>query len=93
MLLKGVFANVQPEAVLIEVAEEDAPHVVALGDNHGVLIVERTEVGKGGAKHRVGRYVAAAAGLVKVFQPGLDGRNVAQDAVLRQERQHAAKRV
>ena len=93
MLLKGVFANVQPEAVLIQVAEEDAPHIVALGDNHGVLVVERAEVGKGRTKHRVGRYVAAAAGLVKVFQPGLNGRDVAQDAVLRQERQHAAESV
>ena len=92
MLLEGVFEDVQLQR-LVEVLEEDAAQVVALGDDDGVLVAQVAEAGKGGAEHRVGGDVAEAALFVEPFQSGLDGGDVADDAVLGQDGQHLAEGV
>ena len=65
----------------VEVAEKDAAHVVAFGDDDGVLVAEGPEVGEGGTEHGVGRYVAHAGLFVKLLEAGLHGGDVAEDAV------------
>lgn len=79
MFVEGVLMNVQSEAA-VEVEEEDAAHVVAFADDDGILCRERAEVGEGGAKHRVRRYVAHAGGFVEGFEISLHATDVAKDA-------------
>ena len=83
VLLEGVLVDVQPQT-LIEVLEEDAPHVVALADDDGVLLRELLQVGEGGAEHGVRRDVAHARLLVELPEVGLHRGDVADDALLRQ---------
>ena len=90
MFLKGVLEDVQLQR-LVEVLEEDASQVVALGDDDGVLVAQVAEAGEGGAEHGVGGDVAEAALFVEPFQSGLDGGDVADDAVLGQDGQHLAE--
>ena len=52
VLLEGVLIDVKTE-LLVEVLEEDAPHVVALADDDGVLLGELLQVGKRGSEHGV----------------------------------------
>ena len=92
MFFKGVLEDVQLQR-LVEVLEEDAAQVVALGDDDGVLVAQVAEAGEGGAEHGVGGDVAEAALFVEPFQPGLDGGDVADDAVLGQDGQHLAEGV
>ena len=92
VLFEGVFADVEAQP-LVEVFEEDAAHVVAFGDDDGVLRTQRTEVGKGGTKHRVGGHVAVAARLVEGLQARLDRSDVAQDAVVGNQRKNLAEYV
>ena len=83
VLLEGVLVDVQPE-LLVEVLEEDAPHVVALADDDGILLAELLEVGEGGAEHRVGGDVAHTRRFVKFFHIRLHAGDVADDALLGQ---------
>lgn len=83
MLAESVLAHVKPKAG-IEVAEEDAAHIVALGDDDGTLRAQRAEVGERGAEHGMRRDVAPTARLVELAQAGLDGGYVAYDAVRRE---------
>ena len=92
VLLEGVFKDVQLQR-LVEVLEEDAAQVVALGDDDGVLVAQVAEAGEGGAEHRVGGDVAESALGVELLQSGLDGGDVADDAVLGQDGQHLAEGV
>ena len=50
---KRIFAKVKAQTT-VEVAEENAPHVVTFVDDDGIFVVERTQIGKRGAKHGVG---------------------------------------
>ena len=92
VLVEGVFEDVQLQR-LVEVLEEDAAQVVALGDDDGVLVAQVAEAGEGGAEHRVGGDVAESALGVELLQSGLDGGDVADDAVLGQDRQHLTEGV
>ena len=85
VLVEGVLVDVKPES-LVEVAEEDAPHVVAFADDDGVLLRELVEVGKGGTKHGMGTHVGMAALLVELVQTRLHGGDVADDTFLGQQR-------
>ena len=78
---------------VVEVEEEEAAHVVALGDDDGVLVAQCAEVGEGGPEHGVGRDVGAAAGGVEVLQARLDGGDVADDAAFGQVGDDLAERV
>ena len=90
MLLEGVFKDVQLQR-LVEVLEEDAAQMVAFGDDDGVLVAQVAEAGKRGTEHGVCGHVAEAAFGVELLQPGLYGRDVADDAVPRQDGQHLAE--
>ena len=92
MLVEGVLEDVEFE-LLVEVLEEDAAQVVALGDDDGVLVAQVAEAGEGGAEHRVCGDVAESALDVELLQPGLDGGDVADDAVLGQDGQHLTEGV
>ena len=87
VLLEGVFADVEAQ-VGIDVFEEDLAQVVALRDDDGVLLLQLAEVGKRGAKHRVGGDVAEAALLVELLQLCLHRGDVGEDAVARQVGNH-----
>ena len=92
VFVERVFAHVQAEPA-VEVAEEDAPHVVALVDDDGVLVAQAAQVGEGGAEHRVRAHVAHSRGFVEFLEAGLHRRDVAQDAVLRQQGNHLPEHV
>ncbi len=87
VLLERVFVDVQPKP-LVEVLEEDAPHVVALADDDGVLLGQLLQVSKRGAEHGVRGDVATARLLVELLEVGLHGGYVADDALLGQVGQH-----
>ena len=91
VLVERIFVDMEPET-LIEVLEEDAAHVVALTDDDRVLLRELVEVGKGRTEHRVGRDVRMARLLIIILQPRLHGRDVGDDAVLRQVRKDLVER-
>ena len=65
MLLKGVFLDMEPETV-VNVEEEKACHMVALGYDDSVFVGQIAERGKSGAKHGVGRYKPVSARGVKI---------------------------
>ena len=92
VLFKGVLTDVKAE-LLVEVFKEYAPHIVAVRDNDGVLIAQRTEVGKGGAEHGVGADVGVAALLIVGEEVCLYGGYVAQYAVAGQVRLHLTEDV
>ena len=81
MFCEGVFADVQPQ-LLIEVFEEDAAHIVAVGNDYGVFVAQCPEVGEGWPKHGVSRNIGVSALLVVVVEVGLDRCDVAQNTVL-----------
>lgn len=83
MLFKGVVGDVEPQP-LVDVAEEQSSHVVALTDDDGVFVRETAEVGKGGTEHRMGGDVAVTAVLIEVLEVGLHRSDVGEDALLRQ---------
>ena len=56
VLLEGVLIDVQAQ-LLIKILEEDAPHIVALADDDGILLRELLQIGKRRTKHRVSRYI------------------------------------
>ena len=87
VLEEGVLVDVESQP-LVEVAEEDAPDVVALADDDGVLFGELVEVGKRRAEHGVGGDIGMAALLVELLQARLHRGDVADDAVGGQQRQH-----
>ena len=66
MLLKGIFADVQPQ-VGIDILEEDLAEVVTFGDDDRILVLQLAKVGESGAKHRVGGDVAEAALLIELL--------------------------
>ena len=92
VLFESVFADVEAQP-LVEVLEEDAAHVVAFGNDDGVLRTECAEVGEGGTKHGVRGNVAAATRLVEFLHARLDRGDVAEDAVVGQEGKNLAKDV
>ena len=87
MFFKGVFINVESETC-VEVLEENPSHIVALAYDDGVLLGELSEVGKRGAEHRVSGDIRMTRMLIKLLQPGLDRRDVADDAVGRDDGHH-----
>ena len=71
VLFKGVFVDVQSQS-MIQVFEEDAPHVVALADDDGILFRELLQVGKGGAEHGVSAHIRMPALFVKLLEMCFD---------------------
>ena len=92
VLLEAVFEDVQLQRA-VEVLEEDASQVVALGDDDGILVAQVVEAGEGGSEHGMGGDVAEAAGFVELLQSGLHGGDVAEDALLGQQGEHVAEGV
>lgn len=92
VFVERVFKDVQLQT-LVEVFEENLAQMVAFLDDDGVFGAQFVEVGKRGTEHRVGGHVTETAVLVKLFQPGFHGGNVADDAVFRQERKHLVERI
>ena len=92
MLLERIFKDVQPQT-LVKVLEENASQMVSLFDDDGIFLAQFVQIGESRSEHRVGRHVAEPAVLVKLFQVGLHGSDVADDAVLRQHGEHLPERV
>ncbi len=90
VLIKGVFKHVEAEFA-VKVFEEDAPHVVALVNDNCVFRREGAEIGKGGAKHGVGRDVATACLFVILLETRLHRSDVGEDAILGQVGQEGVK--
>lgn len=90
--IEGVLTDVKSQAA-VEVLEEDAAHIVALRDDDGILVRQGAEVGKRRTEHGVGGDIAPATLLVKLAQPRLDRRDVAQDAVGGQIRHHLLENI
>ena len=92
VLLEAVLEDVQLQRA-VEVLEEDASQVVALGDDDGILVAQVVEAGEGRSEHGMGGDVAEAAGFVELLQSGLHGGDVAEDALLGQQGEHVAEGV
>ena len=90
VLLEGVLIDVESQP-LVEVLEEDAPHVVTLADDDGILLGELLKVGKRGAEHRVGADIAHTRRLVELLHICLHRGDVADDALLREIGNHLAE--
>ena len=83
MLPERIFIDVQSQ-FLIQVFEEDAPHIVAFIDDDGVLLAQLVQVGEGGSEHRMGGDERVTGRQIVVLQPRLHARDVADDTVCRQ---------
>ena len=90
VLLEGIFVDIQAQ-LLIEVLEEDTPHVVALADDDGILLGELLQIGEGRTEHRVRRYIAHTRRLVELLQIGLHRGDIADDTRLGQMGNHLLK--
>ena len=87
MLLKRIFIDVKSKS-LIEVFEEDTPHIVTLADDDSILFTQLIKVGKGWTEHRMSAYIRVSALFIKRFQTRLHTGNIADNTLRRQTRQH-----
>ena len=78
--------------LLVEILEEYLAHIVALLDNHRILLGELVQVGKGRTEHRVGAHESESTFVVEFMQAGLHGCDVADDAVAGEMRQQLLER-
>ena len=87
MFLKRIFIDVESKS-LIEVFEEDTPHIVTLADDNCVLFAQLIKVGKGWAKHRMSAYIRVSTLFIERFQTRLHTGYIADNTLCRQTRQH-----
>ena len=83
--------NVQSQPT-VQVAKEDAPHIVALADDDSVFIAQLIEVGKGWPEHWMRRNKGVVTAFVILVQTRFNRCDVAHDALLGQKRHHRLKR-
>ena len=90
MLFERIFEHIQSQTP-IEIEEKEPPHVIAFGDDDGVLPTQIVEARKGGAEHRVGRDKAPTALRIVFAESRFYGSNVRDDAVFGQKVLHLSK--
>ena len=90
VLGKRELENIQPQTP-IEIEEKQAPHVIAFGDDDGILLTQVVQACKGRAEHGMRRNITAATLRVVGFEIRFHRGNVGENAVFGEKLLHLAE--